>query len=152
MDPRKRDSCLVPRSKRFDCFERYGLLPTGLWGMVLRAQKLLKCGVCLKRVEGTYPVRTLTVEEGSQVPLGVGAGRDIVRALRLTAGRQIRNLFLHVHYFRRVSIPACFQPHAWLPQLFRNNRMSKTMKISLPVLGVETFSRASRLDTPPSCR
>jgi DNA-binding IclR family transcriptional regulator len=30
--------------------------------------------VCLKRMEGAYPVRIFTVEEGSRRPLGVGAG------------------------------------------------------------------------------
>jgi len=30
-------------------------------------------GICLKRVEGAYPVRTLTVDEGAWRPLGVGA-------------------------------------------------------------------------------
>lgn len=28
---------------------------------------------CLKRVEGAYPVRTLTIDEGSRRPLGIGA-------------------------------------------------------------------------------
>ncbi len=29
--------------------------------------------ICLRRVEGTYPVRTLTIDEGSRRPLGIGA-------------------------------------------------------------------------------
>jgi len=30
-------------------------------------------GICLKRVEGAYPVRTLAMDEGSRWPLGIGA-------------------------------------------------------------------------------
>jgi len=37
------------------------------------SMRLGASGVCLKRVEGAYPVRTLTIEEGSRVPLGAGA-------------------------------------------------------------------------------
>ncbi len=29
--------------------------------------------ICLKRMEGAYPVRTLTIDEGSRRPLGIGA-------------------------------------------------------------------------------
>ncbi len=31
-------------------------------------------GLCLKRIEGRYPVRTLTINEGDYRPLGIGAG------------------------------------------------------------------------------
>lgn len=31
-------------------------------------------GLCIRRVEGNYPVRTLTINEGDMRPLGIGAG------------------------------------------------------------------------------
>lgn len=37
-------------------------------------------GVCLKRVEGAYPVRALTLDEGSRRPLGVGASNLAILA------------------------------------------------------------------------
>lgn len=53
--------------------------------------------VCIDRVEGTFPIRTITLEIGSRRPLGVGAGglailaactdEECERVLRATAAR-----------------------------------------------------------------
>lgn len=53
--------------------------------------------VCIDRREGTYPIRTITLEVGSRRPLGVGAGglailaactdEEVARILEVTAAR-----------------------------------------------------------------
>ncbi len=47
---------------------------------VFLSVRLGASGICLKRVEGTYPVRIFTVDEGSRRPLGIGASNLAILA------------------------------------------------------------------------
>ncbi|MBL8839041.1 MAG: IclR family transcriptional regulator [Alphaproteobacteria bacterium] len=85
-------------------------------------------GLCIERREGSFPIKTLTLEVGGRLPLGVGAGNlamlaglsddDVARALERTAPQVARYPNLDIGRIRAVVEAARRHGHTFVETLY----------------------------------